>query len=198
MGFAATMRLCPSRWSFATLNQNTMSIILRFKTQSMGFAATMRLCPFRWYFATLNQKRLIHRPHIQDRVHGLRCHHEIVSLSWIHCYYKPKTPCSSPSDPRSGPCAWLHVMKLCSSLGSIAFFGAALCPTTSNPRSSAYTWPPPCCWQPHQSSSHHCNSHEQSKTIQMEGGALVKVEGGQVEGGAGSQAGSRPENWASV
>ena len=46
--------------------------------------------------------------------------HKIVSFYSIHCNPKLKTSCPSPSNSRSGPCAWPHAIKLCSSLGSNA------------------------------------------------------------------------------
>ena len=62
--------------------------------------------------------------------------------------------------------SWIHCM-----------FGATPSPTTSDLRSSAYAWPPPCCWQPHQNSSHHCNNYEQRKTKEISNGRWCTSEG---------------------
>ena len=157
-----------------------MSIALISKIWSMCLAACHHIVFFSWIHCNPKLKNAVSIA-LRSKIWSmcLATCHEIMPLYWIHGNPKQETPCPSPLDPRSGPCAWPHAIKLCCSLGSIAtlnqqcrvhrpqiqsamhvlchpvkmfpslgsiaFLGAAPCPTTSDPRSSALAWAPPYC-----------------------------------------------------
>ena len=139
----------------------------------------IKLCHSIGFITTLNQQRHVHRPQILDLVHMYgRTSWSCVTL------FDPLQPYTSnvmsiALKSKTQYMCFTTAMKMFPSLGSIAFFGAAPCPTTSYPRSSAYAWPLPCYWQPNKTPLiiATTTSKTRPKEIQMEGNALDKVEG---------------------